>query len=170
MDQYRTSGVLDEDAYRETSWFWISRKRIWFIRIFAVIMGLFAILMMIVRDYLYVVLFLIFTVLFAMGPWLLRKLSLHRTLKRIHEVRAEPVRIETFFTVEGISLCNLSSEVRAVLPYENIRAAAETEHYFFLNTKANQFTLVFKNCLTPEQQASFLPFLKEKCPKLKIMR
>ncbi len=52
MDQYRTSGVLDEDAYRETSWFWISRKRIWFIRIFAVIMGLFAILMMIVRDYL----------------------------------------------------------------------------------------------------------------------
>ena len=33
-----------------------------------------------------------------------------------------------------------------------------------------QFFLVFKDCLTPEQQASFLSFLKEKCPKLKIMR
>ena len=54
--------------------------------------------------------------------------------------------------------------------YENLSFAASTPNLFFVMSKSRQFFLVFKDCLTPEQQASFLSFLKEKCPKLKIMR
>ncbi len=170
MDQYRTSGVLDENTYREVSRFLLSRKRVLFIRIYTIVVAIFTVLMFFSKNYPYTVLLLLTTLFCAMGPMLLRKLYLHRALKRMREIRAEPVRVETFFTLEGITLYNPDSGKQAVLPYENIRGVAETEHYFFLTTKANQFTLVFKDCLIPEQMESFLPFLKERCPKLKIMR
>ncbi len=170
MDQYRTSGVLDENTYREVSRFFLPRRHVLLIRIYAIVVAIFTVLMFFSKNYPYTVLLLLITLLFAMGPMLLQKLYLHRALKRIREIRAEPARMESFFTLEGITLRNPDSGKQAVLPYENIRGVAETEHYFFLNTKANQFTLVFKDCLIPEQMESFLPFLKERCPKLKIMR
>ncbi len=170
MDQYRTSGVWDENTYREISRFLLSRKRVLFIRIYTIVVAIFTVLMFFSKNYPYTVLLLLTTLFCAMGPMLLRKLYLHRALKRMREIRAEPVRGESFFTLEGITLRNPDSGKQAVLPYENIQGAAETEHYFLLNTKANQFALVFKDCLTPEQMESFLPFLKERCPKLKIMR
>jgi len=170
MDQYRTSGVLDENTYHEISRFLLPRRHVLFIRIYAIVVGIFTVLMFISKNYPYTVLFLLITVLFAMGPMLLRKLYLHRTLKRMREIRAEPVRTETFFTLEGVTLRNPDSGKQAVLPYETIRSVAQTEHYFFLATKANQFTLVFKDCLAAEQLESFVPFLKEHCPRLKIMR
>jgi len=170
MDQYRTSGVLDENTYREVSRFFLPPRHVLFIRIYTIVVAFFTVLMFFSKNYFYTVQLLLIVILFAMGPMLLRKLYLRRTLKRMREIRAEPARMETFFTLEGVALRNSDSGKQAVLPYENIRGAAETEHYFFLNTKANQFTLVFKDCLTPEQMESFLPFLKERCPKLKIMR
>jgi len=170
VDQYRTSGVLDENTYREISRFLLPRRYVLFIRIYAIVAAIFAVLMFFSKNYFYMVLLLLITILFAMGPMLLRKLYLHRTLKRMREVRAEPQCMEIFFTLEGVTLHNPDSGKQAVLPYETIRSAAETEHYFFLNTKANQFTLVFKDCLSPEQKSSFIPFMKEKCPGLKIMR
>ena len=79
-------------------------------------------------------------------------------------------RYESFFTVDGIHIHNLSSGGETLLRYEHFARAAEAERVFFIISKTQQFFLVFKDCLTPEQQKSFLPFLKEKCPKLKIMR
>ena len=170
-NKYRTSGVIDEATYREISKLAVSRRRVWFARIFSVIMGLFTILMIIVRDYPYMVMFLVFTILFALLPMLITKRSIRTVLKRMAEAYPEGcVRIETFFSEEGIELHNLSNGGKGTLPYGTIQRVAETEHYFYLNTKANQFTLVFKELLTPEQMRSFLPFLREKCPDIKVVR
>ena len=72
--------------------------------------------------------------------------------------------------MDGVHIHNLSNGGDSLLRYENFARAAETENVFFVISKMQQFFLVFKDCLTLEQQKSFLPFLKEKCPKLKIMR
>ena len=170
-NKYRTSGVLDEAAYREISKFSVGRGRVWFARIFSIVMGLFTILTLIVRDYPYMVLSLVFTVLFALLPMLITRLSIRTAVKRMAEAYPEGyVRIETFFTEEGIELHNLSNGGKGTLAYETIRRVAETERYFYIATKGNQFNLVFKNMLTSEQKRDFLPFLQSKCPDIKVVR
>ena len=171
MDQYRTSGVWDENAYREISRFAVSRSRIWFMRVFAAVMMLFTLFMLLAQNHAYTIFFAVFAVLFAIGPMLIRKRYLHGALKLLRETYPDGfVRMESFFTVDGLSLHNLNSGGQHVLPYGSIWQMRETEHYFFLRTRANQFTLIFKDCLTPEQQESLAPFLRERCPQLKILR
>ena len=74
------------------------------------------------------------------------------------------------YRVDGVVLRNLTIHGEASLRYENLSVAASTPNLFFVMSKSRQFFLVFKDCLTPEQRESFFPFLKERCPKLKIMR
>ena len=171
MDPYRTTGLLDEAAYREISRFVISPKRIWLVRIYAIVLGVLGILMLLLKQYVFAGLFLVFAPLFALTPMLMRRNYLRGTMKFMRESYPEGfARIESFFTVEGLSLRNISSGAQAVLPYGVIRMAAETKRSFLLKTEANQFALIYKECLTPGQIDSFLPFLEEQCPKLKIKR
>ena len=37
-------------------------------------------------------------------------------------------------------------------------------------TRGQQFTLIFKDCLTDEQKKSFIHDMKQRCPKLKVRR
>ena len=114
---------------------------------------------------------LVFTVLFALLPTLITRLSIRTVVKRMAEAYPEGyVRVETYFSEEGIELHNLSNGGKGTLSYGAVQRVAETEHYFYLSTKANQFTLVFKEMLTPEQKQGFLPFLREKCPEIKVVR
>ena len=81
MDQYRTSGVLDEAAYREISRVSLSPRYVWFIRIYAVVLALLGILMLIARKYHYTALFAVLTVLFALTPGFISRRRLSVTIK-----------------------------------------------------------------------------------------
>lgn len=170
-NKYRTSGILDENAYREIARFSVGRWRVWLFRVCSVLLGLLALFMLMVKEYHYMALFLVFTVFFSFAPMLMRKLYARSALKLIKETYPDGyVRMETLFNEEGVILRNLSSGGKGVLSYGILRQAAETEHYFYVSTKARQFTLVFKDMLTPEQKRDFLPFLQEKCPDIKVVR
>lgn len=170
-NKYRTSGVIDASTYREISKFSVSRGRVWFARICSVLLGLLTVFELIIQDYLYTAIFLIFTILFALLPALIARLSIRTAIKRMRETYSEGcMRIETFFTEEGIALHNLSAGGQGTLSYEAIQQLVETEHYFYLSTKANQFILVFKDLLTPEERRTFPLFLNEKCPQLKVVK
>ena len=170
-NKYRTSGIFDENTYRELSRFSVTRWRVWFFRVCSVLLALLALFMLIVREYHYTVLSSFFAVLFAFTPMMLRKLYVRSAIKLIKETYPDGyIRMETFFNEEGVVLHNLSSGAQGVLAYGVLRQVAETEHYFYVSTKARQFTLVFKDLLTQEQKKSFLPFLREKCPNIKVVR
>ena len=170
-NKYRTSGVIDESTYREIGKFSLSRRYIWFTRIVAVIMALFMVLMLIARRYLYAALFLAFTVLFALRPRRLIKAYLNTAIKRMNETYPPgSMQMETWFTEQGVALHNLTDGAQLVLAYGAFQRVAETERYFYLVTKSGQFTLVFKDLLTPEQKRDFLPFLQGRCPDIKVVR
>ena len=170
-NRYRTSGVIDETTYREIEKYSLSRGYVWFIRIAAVVMAIFALLMLIVRNFFLFVVFVTFTILFIWQPRRLVKSHMNAAVKRLYEMYpAGSMQVETWFTGEGVAMHNLSNGGQLVLPYETLRRVAETERYFYLVTRANQFILVFKGFLTSEQRRSFLPFLREKCPDIKVVR
>lgn len=171
MDQYRTSGTMNEDTLREFSKYLLPSRSKWLALMFILIFGAAAALNFAGGNMVMAVICAAAAVVFMAEIPLLKRKMLRNNIARLREnYPAGACRYESFFTVDGIHLHNLSNGGESLLRYESFARAAETESVFFVISKTQQFFLVFKNCLTPEQQKSFLPFLKEKCPKLKVMR
>ena len=170
-NKYRTSGVIDESTYQEIGKIAMNRKYIWFTRIAAVVMMLLAALMLIAQNKFYMVLCLVLAVFFALCPRRILKKQLKVVIKRMQEAYPSgSMQMETWFTGEGVAVHNLTDGGQIMLPYGTLQRVAETERYFYLVTKATQFTLVFKDLLTPEERKAFLPFVQGKCPDIKVVR
>jgi len=172
MDQYRTSGVIDEAAIKETAKIFIPS---WYRRL----TGTFCILSFLMALFLgfgvkkigFACFFLLFTALFASYPALHRRRSGKITAARLAEQAGScSLRIESFFNMDGLVVHNLNTDGSILLRYDSIAFLSQSKHYFAVMTKGQQFSILFKDCLLPEQIESFVPFLKEKCPKLKIRR
>ena len=170
-NKYRTSGVVDESTLQEISALVLWPKRMWVRRIATVIIAMWALFMLVTRSHAYFIILAACVFLLVWMPGKIRKSSLDSAVKRMHESYASGVmQMETWFTEEGIAVHNLTDGAQRILPYGSIQLVKETERYFYLLTKASQFTLVFKNMLTPDERDSFLLFLHEKCQDLKVMR
>ena len=171
MDQYRTSGTMNGDTLREFSKYFLPPRSKWMALMFILIFGAAAALNFMGGNTVMAVICTAAAVVFIVEVPLLKRKMLWNNIARLRENYPDgSCRYETFFTVDGVHIHNLSNGGESLLRYENFARAAETENVFFVISKMQQFFLVFKDCLTPEQQKSFLPFLKEKCPKLKIIR
>ena len=162
---------MNEDTLREFSKYLLPPRSKWLARIFVLLFAVIAALNYVGGNMVMAVLAALAVVVFLVEVPLLKRRMLQNNINRLRENYPDgSCRYESFFTVDGIHLHNLSNGGETLLRYEHFARVAETENVFFIISKMQQFFLVFKNCLTPEQRNSFLPFLKEKCPKLKIMR
>lgn len=171
MNQYRTAGVLDENALREISKYFIARWRKWVAWGAAVIFGVSALLALSAQDFVFALGCTLLAVFFAFAPKRFTKQFLNANVARLQESYPGGARqMESYFDEEGAVILNRDNSGEGRLYYPALAQVVETEHYFFLSSKANQFFLVFKDYLAPEQRNSFLPFLKGKCPKLKVVR
>lgn len=169
-NRYRTSGVIDESTYPEINKV-AFRGSFRFIRIATVIMGVLSLVMLIALETVSMSVFLILTILLIWWPKQAVRSSLDMAIKRLYEsYPAGYMQIETWFTDEGMAIHNLSDGARLLLSYSVLGRVAETERYFYVATKTNQFNLVFKDMLTPDERAGFLPFLQSRCPDIKVVR
>lgn len=171
MDQYRTSGILNEAALHEIEKCLVPPHSKWLAGTFAVLYLLVAVLAVIMNNLAIIIFSPIFMFVFLAQPVFMKKRFSKVIRDRMKEVNPSgSYQYGSFFTADGVVLHNETMHGEVLLRYESLSSAASTPNFFFVMSKSQQFFLVFKNCLTPEQQESFLPFLKEKCPKLKIMR
>lgn len=171
MDQYQTFGVMDETALKEIGKYLAPRSLEFADWVVSLLFLYSTISSFVQKDLFYTIFYGVGCILSVTWAASFRKLIIKSTLKPIRENSSEGVyRCESFFTEDGLFSHNLSTNEEVLYRFDVLTKAAETKNYFFLKTKAGQFSLVFKDCLTPEQRDSFLPFLKEKCPNLKIMR
>ena len=108
---------------------------------------------------------------FACYPALLRRKHWKLAVTRLTEqAGTSSFRMESFFNVDGLVVHNLETDASVLLRYEDIAFLSESKRCFALMTKGQQFTLVFKDCLTDEQKKNFIHDLKQRCPKLKVRR
>ena len=171
MDQYRTSGPMNEDTLREFSKYLLPPRSMWLALLFVVLFCAAAALNFVGGNTVMAVICTVAAAVFVVEVPLLKRKMLQNNIARLRETYPDgSCRYESFFTVEGVHIHNLSNGGETLFRYEHFSRAAETDNVFFIISRSQQFFLVFKDCLTPEQRQSFLPFLKERCPKLKVMR
>ena len=169
-NRYRTSGVIDESTYPEINKAAFGRGSFRFIRVATVITGLLTLVSLIALETVSMSVFLVLTMLLIWWPKQAVKSSLDMAIKRLYEsYPAGYMQIETWFTDEGMAIHNLSDGGQVLLSYSVLQKVAETERYFYIATKANQFNLVFKSYLTSSEQKEFLSFLQQKCPDIKVV-
>lgn len=172
MDQYRTSGTLDEAAIKETAKIYVPTWYRWLNRIFFVFCFLLFLLYSLVEKNVGMSCFLLFFMaIFASYPTLLRRKHWKLAITRLTEQAGiSSFRMESFFNVDGLVVHNLETDASVLLRYEDIAFLSESKRCFALMTKGQQFTLVFKDCLNEEQKRNFIHDLKQRCPKLKVRR
>ena len=172
MDPYRTSGTIDEAVIKETIGIFIPT---WYRRLTGTLCAVSLLFVLIfafeAKKFLFAAFFLLFAALFASYPALLRRRFFKITTVRMREQAGTlSLPFESFFTVDGLSVHNLKADASAVLRYEDIAFALKSKRCFAVMTRGQQFSVIFKEHLTDEQQKNFLPDLKRRCPNLQIRR
>lgn len=172
LDQYRTSGTLDEAAIKETAKIYVPTWYRWMNRVFCVFCFLLFLLFSLVgKNVGFSCLFLFFMAIFASYPTLLRRKHWKLAIIRLTEqTGTSSFQMESFFNVDGLVVHNLETDGSVLLRYEDIAFLSESKRYFALMTKGQQFTLIFKDCLTDEQKKNFIHDMKQRCPKLKVRK
>ena len=148
MDQYRTSGTFNEAAIKETAKIYVPSWYRWLNRVFCAFSFLMFLLFSLVgKDVGFSCFFLFAVAVFVSYPALLRRRYWKLAITR-----------------------NLETDGSVLLRYEDIAYLSESKHCFAIMTRGQQFTLIFKDCLTDEQKKSFIHDMKQRCPKLKVRR
>ena len=172
MEPYRTSGTVDEAVLKEIIGIFVP---VWYRRLTRTFCAVSLLLVLVfafaAKKPLFAVLFLAFAAQFACYPALLRRRHFKLAIARLNEqAGSTSFRQESFFNVDGLAVHNPDTGGSILLRYDSFAAVRESKHYFTLLTEGQQYTLIFKDCLTDEQLHSFLPDLKQHCPKLRIRR
>ena len=172
MDQYRTSGVIDEAAMKEIIGIFIPA---WYRRltgtccVICLLLSLFFGLS--VEKVGFTCFFLVSAALFASYPAIHRRRYYKMAIARMSEQAGSlSIRQESFFNVDGLAVHSLETDGSILLHYDTLAFVRESRHYYTVMTKGQQFTLIFKNDLNDEQKRNFLPDLKQRCPKLKVRK
>lgn len=78
--------------------------------------------------------------------------------------------VTTSCTEEGVLCENHSAGGAVTVKYEHLHTMAVAERAFILMSQAGQFNVVFRNCLTEQEQKDLQAYLLKKSPELKIIR
>ena len=126
MDQYRTSGTMNEDTLREFSKYMIPSRSKWLALLFVLCFGGAAALNFAGGNTVMTVICTLGVVVFLVEIPLLKRRFLRNNIARLRENYPDgSCRYESFFTIDGIQLHNLSNGGETLLRYESFAQAAE---------------------------------------------
>ena len=110
---------------------------------------------------------------FAFGfcyQWYLRKHYMKWNLKCILETtNAKVCCCTTSYQEDGAHIINHATGASIIMNYDHFKKLVETKNYFYIFTKI-QFLVTYKNGLDQDQTKQFVPFIKSKCPKIKLVK
>ena len=138
-----------------------------FLKIFAIISAIFALICIPVSlkfsiFFAFLVLVFILEYFFSYKYFLQKKPFYNEGKYRINEYC-----YKVFFDETGAVVNNLSIGATVQLKYDAFVRIEEINNMYVLFTKANQYIIVFKDCLDNKQVNDFKTFIKERCKNIK---
>lgn len=123
------------------------------------------------QDTQFLILLGVYAVLYVPTTLWYRRSAVKTLIKRTHELcHNGEFTITVSCTETGVRSENHASGGVTVVEYANLATLAVGEGAFILMSQAGQFTVFFTDGMDDEAKGQLLAFLKEKCPKLKIIQ
>ena len=165
MNLFETKSIISENSIKELKLYLISsRQKI--PAILGVILSIYASIYF--RSAFFIVLIFIFI---SIIPFSIKQ-NIKIIIKRIQETtNAREYECTTSFGDESLTMINHSTNGIINICYDNIHRFVETNNYYALFTKAEQFILVNKKDIEQAQKKEeFFSFIKSHCKNLKNTR
>lgn len=167
MHCFETTGVIDETVTQEVYAHMLSKERRYGLIGCIVVPAVLAIVcVMWSYETLGAVAFTA-AALITYYAYIVRRQGVQISIARLREsYDSEEYRVTTWFDESGITTQNHVTNGVGSIRSAHYSRIVETKRLFILFTKANQITIVFKDCLDEAEQAAFISFLKGNFPNL----
>jgi len=165
VNLFETKSIISENSIKELKLYLISpRQKI--PAILGIILSIYASIYF--RSAFFIVLIFIFI---SIIPFSIMQ-NIKMMIKRIQETtNAREYECTTSFGDESMTMINHSTNGTTNILYDNIHRFVETNNYYALFTKAEQFVLVNKKDIEQAQKKEeFISFIKSHCKNLKNTR
>lgn len=164
---FETTGILNEEVLKILKKYSISPRLKNFLGIFAIISAIFALICIPVSlkfsvFFAFLVLVFILEYFLAVNIFYKKSLSIMKESTGLNEYC-----YKVFFDETGAVVNNLSIGATVQLKYDAFVRIEEIRNMYVLFTKANQYVIVFKDCLDNKQVNDFKMFIKERCKNIK---
>ena len=173
MDLFKTKTVINENTFRELKKYLIPRKQ----KIVLLVADLLAVVLMIIaamifQSYVFVVLLAVSILIYPLEYILLANRYVKMNIKRLQEsIHAKECEYTTSFNDTGFKLINHSTNAVVTIVYEDIARFVETQTYYAVFTKADQFGVVNKYALKGVDERDELKnYLKHRCKGIRWER
>ena len=169
MDSFQTQSVINESTFRALRKYLMPRKQKLF---FFACIALFAVLLVIsiITKYNSVIVVLALGIIVLTTEYFillnrLVKISVNRLQETAHSKESLH---ETSLTDTGFKMINHSTNGAAIIDYNDIVRFVETEKFYALFTKANQFGIINRQTIDEaNKKEALVTFLKERCKKIR---
>lgn len=172
MSSFETTGEIDKNILKEIKPYFISKKKkIVFACFLAVFNCVMLIDFIINNDQGRIWFAAILDIILIAEYFIILNTQLKIYNKRLKEtIGTDSVTYTTSFDEVGVNIKNHATNGSGNIKYSDVNRIVETRNTFMIITKANQFTLVFKECLKDAQKKEIIEFLKDKCKDIKLLK
>lgn len=169
MNLFETQSIINESTFKELKKYLMLRGfRIFFITFITLSACLFIVSALIRHYVLMTAMFILIIAVILDYIWTLNK-NVKVNMKRLQEtIHAKECVYTTSFSETGFKIINHVANATATIAYDDINRFIETENYYALFTKANQFGLVNKSDIdSTDKREELINYLKQSCKKIR---
>lgn len=165
---FKTTGVIDRDFYKKNMKYTIPLvSRIIVVVCIVGYIGSF-IRSFDSMNYVSAAVSLLVILAFCFAYFLGKRKSVDLSIAKLKETTGmDEVEFTVYFDDDGVVTEDNSSRSPGRIKYSDFKKIVKTKSCYLIFTKARHVIPVFVNCLSDEEKASFLAFLKERAPQVK---
>ncbi|MBU3107354.1 YcxB family protein [Clostridium gasigenes] len=164
---FETTGIINDEVLKELKNYLVPSKLKIFIKIMVIICALLGLISIFISGVLPVIFFLAAGIFIAEYFYAINKFYktvMHRMEETVGKMET---KYKVYFDEVGAIVNNLDTGAKGHMKYNIFVRFVETPNVYVIFTKANQFIIIFKNCLDEGKVNDFKIFIKEKCENLK---
>lgn len=164
---FETTGIVNDELLKVLKKYLVPSKLKNFIKIMVIICALLGFISIFISRVLAGIFFLAAGIFIAEYFYAINKFY-KIGMQRIEEtIGKRETKYKVYFDEIGAIVNNLDTGAKGHMKYDLFVRIVETHDVYAIFTKANQFFIIFKDCLEEGQGNEFKKFIKEKCQNLK---
>ncbi len=166
---FKTTGTINKEFYNEIKKFLVSKVSIFLLAFELAVAVLLSVVGYIYEEryttFLLIYVLMLVFIVFLPRPNKSIKFNLERMAETTGKIEADYI---VYFEEDSVVSQNLTSGSTSRVKYDRLASIKKSKTVYLLFTKIGLFIPIFINCLSDDEKAELLAFLKTHAPQLKI--